>query len=96
MTKLGEIYQETRAALASAEAGSETPDLDARLIILHHTKLDHADFITGKEHVLADDIVAAIRTDTARRRLGEPVSRILGVKEFWGLEFEVTPDTLDP
>src|SRR5690606_22717337 len=27
---------------------------------------------------------------------GEPVSRIIGRKEFWGLAFKVTPDTLDP
>jgi release factor glutamine methyltransferase len=32
----------------------------------------------------------------ARRLGGEPVSRILGQREFWGLPFRVTPDTLDP
>lgn len=32
----------------------------------------------------------------ARRIAGEPVSRILGRREFWGMEFIVTPDTLDP
>ena len=33
---------------------------------------------------------------SARRLNGEPVSRIRGTREFWGLTFEVTPATLDP
>jgi len=32
----------------------------------------------------------------ARRRAGEPVSRLTGRREFWSLDFRVTPDTLDP
>jgi release factor glutamine methyltransferase len=35
--------------------------------------------------------------DYARRRLArEPVGRILGAREFWGLPFELSPETLEP
>jgi release factor glutamine methyltransferase len=37
-----------------------------------------------------------IRAWAERRLAGEPVSRILGRREFWGLEFVVTPAVLDP
>ena len=31
-----------------------------------------------------------------RRRQRQPASQILGTREFWGLEFEVSPEVLDP
>lgn len=31
-----------------------------------------------------------------RRLAGEPLSRIIGTQEFWSLEFELSPETLDP
>lgn len=94
MTILDSLYQQARQRLT--QAGAETSDLDARLLIMAATGLDQADFITGKGQPLSDDVVAMIEANLARRIAGEPVSRILGVREFWGLEFEVTPDTLDP
>ncbi len=42
------------------------------------------------------DGLAAYREMVARRARREPVSRILGRREFWSLAFTVTPDTLDP
>ncbi len=38
----------------------------------------------------------AIEQAIARRKTGEPLSRILGTREFWGLDFKVTSDVLDP
>jgi len=46
---------------------------------------------------MLDGIPAARVADALNRRLaGEPLSRILGNQEFWGLGFELSPDTLDP
>ena len=44
------------------------------------------------------DPAAAARLDafTQRREAGEPLSRILGRREFWSLEFAISPDVLDP
>ena len=77
------------------EHGVDTPELDARILIEHYTGCDHADIITGTREVTAqqkDEIEQAVK----RRIAGEPVYRILGEREFWGLSFKVTPDTLDP
>lgn len=88
------------AALASlrrsfAEAGLDTPDLDARCLLCGILGIDAAKLITGADVPLGD---AADRlADARRRRLAhEPVSRILGWREFYGRRFEVTPATLDP
>lgn len=45
------------------------------------------------EHAATDGDVAAM---LARRISGTPLSRIIGTQEFWSLEFELSPDTLDP
>jgi release factor glutamine methyltransferase len=78
------------------EARLETPDLDARLIIGHALGLDHAGLIRESERPLGARALAAIDALAARRLAGEPVARIVGVKEFWGLPFAVTPAVLVP
>ena len=78
------------------EAGLDTPDLDARLIVGHVLGLDHAGLTRESERVLGQRALAAIDALAARRLAGEPVARILGVKEFWGLPFAVTPAVLVP
>ncbi|MCR6659927.1 MAG: methyltransferase domain-containing protein [Asticcacaulis sp.] len=42
------------------------------------------------------DAVAAIRAAVARRIAGEPVHRILGFREFYGLRLSLSPETLEP
>jgi release factor glutamine methyltransferase len=78
------------------EAGLDTPDLDARLLVGHTLGLDHAGLIRESERVLGPRALAGIEALAARRLAGEPVARILGVKEFWGLPFAVTPAVLVP
>ena len=78
------------------EAGLDTPDLDARLIVGHVLGLDHAGLARESERALDPCALAGIDTLAARRLAGEPVARILGVKEFWGLPFAVTPAVLVP
>jgi release factor glutamine methyltransferase len=78
------------------EVGLDTPDLDARLIVGHVLGLDHAALTRESERVLGQRALAAIDALAARRLAGEPVARILGLKEFWGLPFTVTPAVLVP
>jgi release factor glutamine methyltransferase len=78
------------------EAGLDTPDLDARLITGHELGLDHAGLMRESERPLGPHALAGIDALAARRLAGEPVARILGVKEFWGLPFAVTPAVLVP
>jgi release factor glutamine methyltransferase len=89
-----------RAALLQArrrleEAGCETPDLDARVLLGHVTGYDHARLITRDREELGDraaDFEAMLR----RREAREPVAYLTGRREFRSLEFEVGPGVLVP
>ena len=78
------------------DAELDTPDLDARLLVAHVLGLDHAGLMRESERPLDPRALAGIDALAARRLAGEPVARILGVKEFWGLPFAVTPAVLVP
>jgi release factor glutamine methyltransferase len=83
-------------AQAFRQHGLDTPDLDARVLIGHALSLDHAALASAAARVLSAGEAAAISAFAVRRLAHEPVARIVGVKEFWGLEFRVTPATLVP
>ena len=87
-----------RLALAQAfrSARLDSPDLDARLLVGHALDLDHSALASNGERAVTSDDVASIAALAARRLAREPVARIVGRKEFWGLDFIVTPATLVP
>lgn len=91
---LGAVLQRVRADFA--KAGIETAALDARLIVEHFSETTRADAITAPDRELADAIVDAIEMAVARRVSGEPVHRILGFREFYGLKLHLSPETLEP
>lgn len=77
------------------EAGLETPEADARYVLRGILRLDDGAMLRTPERPLGE--AAAELTQAVLRRLRhEPVSRILGEREFYGRMFEVTPDVLDP
>jgi release factor glutamine methyltransferase len=78
------------------EGGIDTPELDARLLVGHALGLDHAALVTQSNRVLAGNETDAIAALAARRLAHEPVARIVGRKEFWGLPFKLNADTLLP
>jgi release factor glutamine methyltransferase len=78
------------------EHGIDSPELDARVLLGHALGLDHAALAAGGEAALAADAQATIQRLAARRLSGEPVARIVGTKEFWGLPFAVSPAVLVP
>jgi release factor glutamine methyltransferase len=84
------------AGMLRAHQIDDSPDLDARLLIGHALGLDHAAMAGAADRKLTPDEIAAI-AELAVRRLGhEPVARIVGCKEFWGLPLKVTPAVLVP
>src|SRR5688572_23406287 len=89
---------EARRTLAGRfrSAGLDTPDLDARILVGHALDLDHAALATTAGRTLDSVQVVALEALAARRLRGEPVARITGVKEFWGLPLQVTAATLVP
>jgi release factor glutamine methyltransferase len=87
-----------RRALARSfrQAGLATPALDARALVAHVLGLDHAALASQSARPLTVAQAQAIGS-AAERRLGrEPVARILGEKEFWGLSFKLNAATLVP
>jgi release factor glutamine methyltransferase len=78
------------------ECGIETPEVDARLIVGHALGLDHAALTAQSRRMLAPAEAQAIAALAARRRAHEPVARILGRKEFWGLPLRLNAETLVP
>src|SRR5262245_66296107 len=75
------------------EAGFDSPELDARLLVGHALGLEHAALVAQSRRRLVhaeSETIAAL----ARRRLTrEPVARILGRQEFWGLPLRLNADT---
>jgi len=87
-----------RRTLAAAfrAADLDSPELDAALLVGHALGLDRTRLLTGGEQPLDSAARERIAALAARRLAREPVARILGLKEFWGLSFRVTPDVLVP
>ena len=77
-------------------AGLDTPALDARLLVTAALGLDAADGIFKPEFVVPCEHATTIEAHARRRLAREPVSRILGRRQFYGLDFEISPATLDP
>lgn len=94
MATLGEFY--TKIIKKLTESGSESPELEARRLIKRHLNLEWAEIISNPGKVPSGSGTNAIRNDLERMMKGEPLSRIEGIREFHGLEFELGPDTLDP
>ena len=89
---------EARRALAAAfrEAGLESPELDARLLVGHALGLDHAALAASPDRALTAQEQNAINLLEQRRLARESVAHILGTSEFWGLPLQVTSATLVP
>ena len=85
-----------RLAQRFRDAGLDTPDLDARVLVGHALGLDHAALAGAADRMLAGEECSALDALAARRLAGEPVARIVGWKEFWGLPFRLGPATLVP
>lgn len=92
-----DIAAARRSLTASFEqAGLDSPALDARLLIQHALSLDHTALAAAPKRALAESEREAIAQLATRRLSGEPVARILGVKEFWGLPLSLSAATLVP
>jgi release factor glutamine methyltransferase len=83
-------------ARAFAAHGLEAAPLEARLLLAHALRLDHAGLIAAAAAALTAPDCARIAALAQRRFQREPVSRILGEKEFFSLTFALSPDVLVP
>jgi release factor glutamine methyltransferase len=96
-----EISMNIRTALREAIVRLESESvpsaaLAAELLLLHITQRDRTWIYAHPEAPLSADHWQKYFALVARRAAGTPVQYLTGVQEFWGLEFEVTPDVLIP
>lgn len=77
-------------------ADVDQPRRDARLLLAEALRLPPERLLTAPERPVDDLEAATFDGMVARRASREPVSRILGRREFWGLSFRLSRETLDP
>jgi len=70
--------------------------LAAELLLLHVTLQNRTWLYSHPEEILPESVVEAYFALLGRRASGVPTQHLTGKQEFWGLEFEVTPDVLIP
>jgi len=97
-TFAGLTVDAVRRALTAqlSRAAVDSPELDARILTGAVLGLDLTGMIAAAARRLSDDEAARLETHASRRIAGEPIARIVGMKEFWGLPLRVSPETLVP
>lgn len=78
------------------QAGVDSPRREARLLVEHVLGIGPEGIIAGPERSLTAAEYDRLADFAGRRARREPLSHILGWREFWSLPFRVTSDTLDP
>jgi release factor glutamine methyltransferase len=78
------------------QRGSESPRLDAEVLLASAKSCDRIMLYTAFDEVVADDIRTKFRELVKRRADGVPVAYLVGQREFYSLRFKVTPDVLIP
>lgn len=79
-----------------ADKGIDSPRLDAELLVAQALGTDRVGLYLDLNRPLVDGERSAIRPLIARRREREPVSYILGYRDFYGRRFTVSPEVLIP
>jgi release factor glutamine methyltransferase len=84
------------ASRALAEAGIDEPRREARLLLSNVLGVDVAAILGRPDRLLRAEERARLAALVARRAAHEPVARLLGRREFWSLDFALSPATLVP
>ena len=92
--RVGDVL--TDATLRLREAGVETPQLDSQLLMAHVLNCSRLDLIAHPERVLTDSELIDFRTMLDKRSSRFPLAYILGCKEFYGLELQISSGVLVP
>ncbi len=90
---------ETALLLASQQlqqSGIESAKLDASVLLCHVLDKPNSYLFTWPEKLLETAQLESFNALLQRRMAGEPVAYIVGTREFWSLELEVSPTTLIP
>lgn len=91
---VGKIIDWTTAHLR--KHGSDTPRLEAEILLAHARRCPRIQLYVHYNELLSDDERGLMRDLVRRRAQSEPVAYLVGHREFFGLNFRVTPDVLIP
>ena len=94
METRGSLVAEVAVALSAA--GFEEPRRHARRLVASALAISRADLFGHPDRAVDEQQIGRIRAMLGRMVKREPLSRILGKREFWGLEFALSAETLDP
>ena len=76
--------------------GIEQPRHEARILLRHVTGLSRERLLLCHRSEIEEPALTELIGLARRRRAREPIAYLIGEREFWGLSFEVTRDTLIP
>jgi release factor glutamine methyltransferase len=96
MMTIHDLVQGARDRFMNAGIGAHLAALDAEVLARQVLGWDRARFLADRNEAASSGFLLRYEPLVARRERREPVSYILGMREFWGLPFEVGPDVLIP
>lgn len=88
--------QEAKIHGKSELTSSPSPELDTAVLLQHITGFDKTHLLLNRDFALTAEQEAEFLSAIERRKTGFPIAYITGHKEFFGLDFYVTPDVLIP
>lgn len=91
---IGALWRRWRDELT--ENGFATPTLDAKLLVGHVLGLDALQLALNESETVSNTLTSSLADVLKRRLSGESVARIIGHREFYGLDFGLNAATLEP
>lgn len=90
------IQQALQQASQQLVNSSDSPRLDAELLLAHSLQCNRSYLYTWPEHSLTMSIERTFSKLIQQRQQGQPIAYLVGYREFWGRDFQVSPATLIP
>lgn len=94
MASLSDVLKKTRKLFRDRKL--DNADLDARLLVEFFTSTTRKDEILNPDFQVGNDALQRLDKAIVDRLNGKPVYRIIGKREFYGIEFHLSADTLEP
>ncbi|KGM30935.1 N5-glutamine methyltransferase family protein, partial [Inquilinus limosus] len=91
---IAQTLRDGTAQLAAADIDGAVSD--ARILLMHALGIDRTGLLSRSAEAMPAEAATRYAGYLDRRAAHEPVSRILGHREFWSLDFALGPATLDP
>ncbi len=87
------INDALQSATQKLSLTSDSPRLDAELLMAHALGMERADMLLRRDELRLPELYEAF---VERRLRNEPIAYIIGKQDFWDLSLKVTPDVLIP